>query len=235
MCRNRVIQNPRVTLSHVKNVLHCAQNDSSYPFPGFERPQYLKRWIIYNESILIRSLGFHFLFDTAEVSRAPSLTSSSWKFLLKTSSMYFVIYLLFKNGRYSYFISYQERMFPKRALVFNAMVVSLIFPGICSIQNFMAFYIMRCRQQHKFCENNLFKKDLRGFLVHLKTNYLVTNTLKLFCPLASNVTILIGYIFYFLPMLLACVFISVIDPGIILCSNLRLVSKFKCVKIYTHC
>lgn len=115
-------------------------------------------------------------------------------------------------------------MFPKTALAFNAMVVSFIFPEICFIQNLMAFLIMRFRQRSN--EKKLLINDFRIFLFNLKTNYLVTNTLNFFCPLASKATILIAYIFYFLPMILAILFLSVIDPGFILCSNLRLVSKF---------
>ena len=117
-------------------------------------------------------------------------------------------------------------MFPKTALVFNAMIVSLIFPGICLLQNFMTFLIMRFWQEKKLKENTLFKKDFNGFLSCLKTNYLVTNSLKVFCPLASKATILIAYIFYFLPMILTILFISVIDPGFILCSNLRSLPNF---------
>ena len=160
---------------------------------------------------------------------------SSWWLLLKTSSTYFVIHLLFENERFTYFKSYQERMFPKTALVFNAMIVSLIFPGICLLQNFMAFIIMRFRQEKKFKEKKLFAKDFQGFLFCLKTNYLVTNTLKVFYPLASQATILIAYIFYFLPMILAILFLSLIDPGFILCSNLRsLLKTFLLENILTY-
>ena len=110
------------------------------------------------------------------------------------------------------------------------MIVSVIFPGICSLQNFMAFYIMRFRQKQKYKENKPFAKDFQDFLSCLKTNYLVTHTLKVFCPLASKATILIAYIFYFLPMILAILFLSVIDPGFILCSNLRSLPNITCLK-----
>ena len=145
------------------------------------------------------------------------LTKMLLHLVLQTSFAYVLLHVLIQNERLEYFRSFLEESIGLNYvhLLYGA-VLSLCFPVLLFLQNFLAAYVLNCFPDFK---NSLaFMRNIYvNFYKKLDTNLTRINTISIFNKASTSWLICGAYFAYTLPMIFVLIFILFFDPKTSLC------------------
>ena len=137
--------------------------------------------------------------------------------VLQTSFSYVLLHIMIQNERFEYFRSFLEESFGLNyVLVLYGAVLSLCFPVLLFLQNFLAAYVLNCFPN--FANSRAFMKNIYAdFYKKLDTNLTRSNTISIFKKTSTSWLICVAYFAYTLPMIFVIIFILFFDPKTSLC------------------
>ena len=155
------------------------------------------------------------------VATALMLTKMLLHLVLQTSFSYVLLHVMIQNERLEYFRSFLEESIGLNYvhLLYGA-VLSLCFPVLLFLQNFLAAYVLNCFPDFK---NSLtFMRNIYvDFYKKLDTNLTRSNSISIFNKASTIWLICSAYFAYTLPMILVFIFILFFDPKTSLCWSYR--------------
>ena len=137
--------------------------------------------------------------------------------VVQTSFSYVLLHVMIQNERLEYFRSFLEESIGLDYVhLLYGLVLSLCFPLLLFLQNFLAAYVLNCFPDFK---NSLafMKNFFDDFYKKLDTNLTRSNTISIFNKASTRWLICGAYFAYNLPMIFILVLILLFDPKTSLC------------------
>ena len=145
------------------------------------------------------------------------LTKMLLHLILQTSFSYLLLHVMIQNERLEYFRSFlEESLGLNYVLLLYGAVLSLCFPVLLFLQNFLAAYVLNCFPNF---ENSLaFMRNIYvDFYKKLDTNLTRSNSISIFNETSTAWLVCCAYFAYTLPMIFVLIFILFFDPNTSLC------------------
>ena len=137
--------------------------------------------------------------------------------VLQTSFSYLLLHVMIQNERLEYLRSFlEESLGLNYVLLLYGTVLSLCFPVLLLLQNFLAAYVLNCFPN--FANSLSFMKNIYAdFYKKLDTNLTRSTTISIFNEASNSWLICCAYFAYTLPMIFVLIFILFFDPKTSLC------------------